>query len=86
MTTVGYGDYSGSTSAEYIFSVFLEFVGLTTFATIMGLVQNWASRFDVSFYHQLSDKMFSMNIWVQKINKSIDGNLFVSPEVYKTID
>jgi hypothetical protein len=35
ITTVGYGDYSGSTTQELIFSMFLEFAGLTFFSLFM---------------------------------------------------
>jgi hypothetical protein len=35
LTTVGYGDYSGNTTKEYIFSMILEFLGLTFFSILM---------------------------------------------------
>ena len=34
ITTVGYGDYTGSTSPELLFSIFLEFSGMCLFAII----------------------------------------------------
>ena len=34
VTTVGYGDYTGSTSLEYIFSFMIEFFGFVIFAAI----------------------------------------------------
>ena len=45
ITTVGYGDYSGATSSEYIFSIILEFLGLTFFSFLMGSIN---SIFDTS--------------------------------------
>ena len=38
LTTVGYGDYAGKNSAEFIFSITLEFCGLTFFALLTGLI------------------------------------------------
>ena len=38
LTTVGYGDYAGSNSAEFMFSIALEFCGLTFFALLTGLI------------------------------------------------
>lgn len=34
VTTVGYGDYSGSNSVEYMFTIMLEFLGMVVFATL----------------------------------------------------
>ena len=36
VTTIGYGDYFGSTSNELIFSIALEFLGLVVVAFLMG--------------------------------------------------
>ena len=38
MTTVGYGDVNGSTSPELIFSMFVEFMGLTFFSFLTGTI------------------------------------------------
>ena len=38
LTTVGYGDYAGSNTREFIFSITLEFCGLTFFALLTGLI------------------------------------------------
>ena len=38
ITTVGYGDYTGNTENEYIFSIVLEFVGMTFFSILMALI------------------------------------------------
>ena len=34
ITTVGYGDYSGSTSTEYVAMMGLEFFGMVVFAVL----------------------------------------------------
>jgi hypothetical protein len=38
ITTVGYGDFVGTTETEMIFSVILEFAGLAFFSILMGLI------------------------------------------------
>ena len=34
ITTVGYGDYSGNTTLEYLFSLSIEFCGFVIFAVL----------------------------------------------------
>ena len=41
LTTVGYGDFSGSTSKEMLFTIFLEFGGLLLFSTMMALLMQF---------------------------------------------
>lgn len=38
ITTVGYGDYTGATNAEYLITLILEFAGLVVFSMLMYLV------------------------------------------------
>jgi hypothetical protein len=38
LTTVGYGDFAGYNTTEFIFSICLEFCGLTFFALLTGLI------------------------------------------------
>ena len=38
ITTVGYGDISGSTTNEYLFSMCVEFIGLTFFSFLTGTI------------------------------------------------
>ena len=38
ITTVGYGDISGNTKYEYLFSMCVEFVGLTFFSLLTGTI------------------------------------------------
>mmetsp|Transcript_21052 Transcript_21052/g.32588 ORF Transcript_21052/g.32588 Transcript_21052/m.32588 type:complete len:98 (-) Transcript_21052:1743-2036(-) len=38
ITTVGYGDITGSTTAEYLFSMCVEFIGLTFFSFLTGTI------------------------------------------------
>ena len=38
ITTVGYGDQSGATSIEYIYTMVVEFIGITFFSFINGTI------------------------------------------------
>ena len=69
VTTVGYGDYSGATSSEYIFSIILEFLGLTFFSFLMGSIN---SIFDTSdnFDDLIEQKLDQLDMWIKKIEKS----------------
>lgn len=38
ITTVGYGDITGTTTTEYMFSMGVEFIGLTFFSFLTGTI------------------------------------------------
>lgn len=44
ITTVGYGDYFGRVRREYIFSMCLEFIGLTFYSIMMGRINIMLKR------------------------------------------
>ena len=69
ITTVGYGDYSGSTSEEYIFSIALEFMGLTFFSFLMGSINSIFNTSD-NFDDLIEEKLDSLDMWIKKIEKS----------------
>lgn len=69
ITTVGYGDYSGSTSSEYIFSIGLEFLGLTFFSFLMGSINGIFNTSD-DFDDLIEEKLDSLDMWIKKIEKS----------------
>lgn len=69
ITTVGYGDYSGSTSEEYIFSIVLEFLGLTFFSFLMGSINGIFNNSD-NFEDLIEEKLDSLDMWIKKIEKS----------------
>ena len=69
ITTVGYGDYSGSAQSEYIFSICLEFLGLTFFSFLMGSINKLFSTQD-SFDSLMEEKLDALDLWIKKIEKS----------------
>lgn len=83
ITTVGYGDYSGNTSSEYIFSIILEFIGLTFFSFLMGSIN---SIFDTSdnFDDLIEQKLDQLDMWIKKIEKS-NKPFHIQPTLYNDI-
>jgi hypothetical protein len=69
ITTVGYGDYTGHTSNEYIFSICLEFLGLTFFSFLMGSINGIFNTSD-NFDDLIEEKLDSLDMWIKKIEKS----------------
>lgn len=69
ITTVGYGDYAGATSEEYIFSIILEFLGLTFFSFLMGSITGIFNTSD-NFDDLIEEKLDSLDMWIKKIEKS----------------
>ena len=40
LATVGYGDIKGFTYSEYLFNMFVEFIGIAFFSFVMGSINN----------------------------------------------
>lgn len=83
ITTVGYGDYSGSTTQELIFSMFLEFAGLTFFSLFMNQIGSVFNQSD-NFQDLIDGKLDSLDMWIKKIEKS-NKPYFIQPTLYKDI-
>ena len=56
MTTVGYGDVNGSTSEELLFTMVVEFMGLTFFSFLTGTIGIMFSG-DQSFESLINERM-----------------------------
>ena len=48
MTTVGYGDYSATTTVERVFVIFLMIFGVVAFTFISGALSSIITNFDQS--------------------------------------
>jgi hypothetical protein len=66
MTTVGYGDVNGSTSAELLFSMIVEFMGLTFFSFLTGTIGIMFSG-DQSFESLINARMEQLDLWLLKL-------------------
>ena len=82
-TTVGYGDYSGGTSIEYLYSILLEFIGIIINSFFIGIAGDFVSQstgFDALISHQLD----RLDLWVKKIEKS-NTPFHLKPQLYANI-
>ena len=57
LSTVGYGDYAGAGTEEFLFTIFLEFCGITFFALLTGLIPPLVEP-EKDFQKLLLDKTF----------------------------
>lgn len=83
ITTVGYGDFTGKTSLEYIFSIILEFLGLTFFSFLMGSINGIFNTKD-NFDDLIEEKLDSLDMWIKKIEKS-NKPFHIQPTLYNDI-
>lgn len=86
LTTVGYGDFSGTNEREYLYSIFLEFAGLLLFSILTGLlIQLISIRSD--FEAMCSEYLENCNKWIMKLERANDhkGETFMPPQMYRTI-
>lgn len=66
ITTVGYGDISGSTTKEYLYCMFVEFVGLTFFSFLTGTISVMFSG-DQSFESLMNARMEELDLWLLRL-------------------
>jgi hypothetical protein len=66
ITTVGYGDISGSTTYEYLFSMCVEFIGLTFFSFLTGTISVMFSG-DQSFESLINARMEELDLWLLRL-------------------
>jgi len=66
ITTVGYGDITGTTTAELCFSMVVEFVGLTFFSLLTGTISVMFSG-DQSFESLINARMEQLDLWLLRL-------------------
>ena len=86
ITTVGYGDITGSTSIEYGFSMIVMFFGLTFFSLLSGTIQSVLSS-DESFDSLIQIRMDQLDHWILRLeatnnNNKLPCDLYHSIKVY----
>ena len=69
LTTVGYGDYSGGTTAEYMVTLLYEFVGFCYNAVLISIMGSVFAS-ETTFQDLLSDKLDEMSLWMKRIERS----------------
>ena len=66
ITTVGYGDITGNTTYEFLFSMIVEFVGLTFFSFLTGTISLMFSG-DQSFESLINARMEQLDLWLLRL-------------------
>ena len=66
LTTVGYGDFTGGEIPEFAYTMVLQFLGLTFFATLTGLLTSLVTT-GGDYDEMVSDKREETDIWVMKL-------------------
>jgi hypothetical protein len=83
VSTTGYGDYTGGTRVEYLFTIFIEFTGVIVFVVLMYLVDNIVST-NSSFTAFFFDKIRQFDIWFTLVEQCKQPK-HMSPELYLTM-
>lgn len=69
LTTVGYGDYKGFTTREFIFTMVVEFIGILFFSVIMAsvneILDDGSSDYDI-----VETKLENVDVWLVKLDNS----------------
>jgi hypothetical protein len=69
ISTVGFGEFSYSTKAEYWFAVVIEFAAVMFNAIVIGTLTS-ISKGDLDFDEFLTEKMDTLLSWIKKIELS----------------
>jgi hypothetical protein len=69
LTTVGYGDYTGTEIEEIVFTMILEFIGLTFFSFLTGTITIIAGKKE-TFNELVNERLDSLDVWIKQIERS----------------
>ena len=69
VTTVGYGDYAGTTSLERVYTFLLEFFGLVVFSVLQVAVQQVVNH-DSSFDNFIMEMDSRISLWLMNLERS----------------
>lgn len=83
VATVGYGEFTGSTNTEYGFTIFVEFLGVTFIALLLGFLGKAVGN-DYTFDGFITDRLDVIDNWALKLEKS-NKPKFLSALLYSGI-
>ena len=63
LTTVGYGDVKGYTPLEYIFTMFVEFLGMGVFSYLMNSINSLFDQ-EIKLTHIIDDRNDKLEKWL----------------------
>lgn len=86
LTTVGYGDYAGTDSTEFIYSIVLEFCGLSFFALLTGLITPLVTP-EKDFSGLLMEKNDGLDLWIKKLQQANSTlyQLYIPADLYLSV-
>ena len=84
VTTVGYGDYTGGTTLEYMFSFAIEFCGFIIFAFIQSSILEVA-ELNYSFRTYVQDLDFQALVWFNIVEKQMQPGIHMPTELHEEI-
>jgi Ion channel len=76
LTTLGYGDYYGTTTMEYIFTMFVEFLGVFVFAYMMGNINILVEKLDDDHLEYLQIENEKLDQWLIMVTRANDSRRF----------
>lgn len=80
ITTVGYGDYSGGTTLELLYSICLEFFGLLVFANMQTAVMQVVNH-NPAYSHVMMEVEQRITIWLLALEAS-NYSYFLPQDLY----
>lgn len=70
LTTLGYGDYYGTTTEEYVFTMLVQFLGVFVFAYMMGNINMLVEKLDYNHLEYLQLENEKLDQWLIKISRA----------------
>jgi hypothetical protein len=77
LTTVGYGDIKGYTPEEYMFTMFVEFLGMGVFSHLMNSISRMFDQ-EIKLTDFIDDRNEKIENWLRMLEK-IRGKNFGKP-------
>jgi len=68
LTTVGYGDYRGYTSTEYVFQMFVEFMGIGVFSFLMNSINSLFGS-ETQLLDIIDRRIEDVETWLRNLEK-----------------
>ena len=84
VTTVGYGDYTGGTTLEYMFSFGIEFCGFIIFAFIQSSILEVADL-NYTFSDYVQELDFQALVWFHLVEKQMRPGEHMPKKLYEEI-
>lgn len=73
LTTVGYGDYAGGNSREYLVTLLFEFTGFCYNAVLISIMSSFFEN-TITFEDLLNSRLDEMDLWMKRIELSYKPN------------